>query len=287
MELWYKKGPELLDELHRLTPGEGQVLFWYLGQMGCAFKTRDLLILIDPVLNDLTRPDGTSRRHYPPPFAPEALTGVNYILCTHDHADHLNPATCLPLLAANPGAKLAVPAPVARELGKWGPQAQAVLEGRVLPAHAEETFVLSPHAQACVIPSAHEEYHQDEHGDFREIGWLLHLGEVTLYHSGDTVVTDALVSRLQQEARIDLACLPINGAGYVRHRANIVGNMDCRDAAWLADAIDARFTVPMHYDMVVGNTEDPLIFAAYLRAQAPARRYKIMTPGEHLVLGDL
>lgn len=280
MERWSKKGQELLEEIRTLRPAENEVLFWYLGQMGCAVRTGQQLLLIDPVLNDLTRPDGTSRRLYPAPFDPAELTGVDRIFCTHNHADHLNPATCIPLLRANPDAKLIVPAPVARELGAaWGQE--AFLQGRVIPARAEEAICLSSTATVCPIPAAHEEYHRDENGDFREVGYLLHLGGVTLYHSGDTVVTKELVERLQQEPRIDLACLPINGVDFPRHEAGIVGNMGCRDAAWLADAIHARLTVPMHYDMVVGNTENPLFFAYYLRELYPARRYHIPVLGEH------
>lgn len=280
MEYWHKKEQDLLGEIHKLSPAKGRVLFWYIGQMGCVIKTSDLLLAIDPVLNDLTRPDGTSRRLYPPPFTPEELTGLDYILCTHNHADHLNPATCIPLLKENPNAKLIIPAPVACALDSWGQDAQPLLHGRIVLAHAEEALALSPLSQVVPVPAAHEEYHQDANGNYRELGWLLHLGDTTLYHSGDTVVTEELVARLHAEKRIDLACLPINGVDFERHRAGIVGNMGCRDAAWLADNIAAELTIPMHYDMVAGNTEEPLIFAYYMRKLYPSRRYKIMALGE-------
>lgn len=280
MEHWHKRGRALLDEIQSSAVPEGGVLFWYIGQMGCVIKTHELLLAVDPVLNDLTRPDGTSRRLYPPPFEPGELTGVDYILCTHDHADHLNPATVVPLLRSNPKARLIVPAPVAAGLCRWG-QAE-LLRGRVIPAISGQAIRLAPSARVCPIPAAHEEYHLDENGDYRELGWLLHLGDVTVYHSGDTVVTEQLLARLKQEERIALACLPINGADFARRRAGIVGNMGCRDAAWLADAVNAQLTVPMHYDMVAGNTENPLFFAYYMREMYPARRYRLMALGERL-----
>ena len=43
-----------------------------------------------------------------------------------------------------------------------------------------------------------------------------------------------------------------------------MGNMNSREACWFASEIGADLTIPLHYDMIGGNEENPLIFADYM-----------------------
>ena len=136
---WYKQGTELLHELKNTCVPEGFSALWYLGQAGFALKTGDTLCFFDPVLADLTAGDGSTRRYYPAPFTPEeaAISGVSYVFCTHDHADHLQPGTVGPLAKAASSVKIVVPAPyVAKVIGLG-----AVPE-QVIGAKAEEPIAL-------------------------------------------------------------------------------------------------------------------------------------------------
>lgn len=60
--------------------------------------------------------------------------------------------------------------------------------------------------------------------------------------------------------------------------------MDYREAADLAFAIRASLTVPLHYDMMKGNGADPDVFGRYMEKAYPGRDYRIMEPGEKIVL---
>src|SRR5947207_12725733 len=96
------------------------------------------------------------------------------------------------------------------------------------------------------------------------LGYVVSAGGVRVYHAGDTVVFDGLVDRLR-ELRVDLALLPINGRDAEREAAGIVGNIDAREAAQLAEEIGADAAVPLHWDMFAWNPGDPAEFVGAAR----------------------
>ncbi len=87
MEHWHRSGTALLDEIAATHLPASQLAVWYIGQCGFLFKCGETTFCIDPVLSDLTGPNG-SRRRYPAPFAPGQLR-ADFVLCTHGHADHM------------------------------------------------------------------------------------------------------------------------------------------------------------------------------------------------------
>lgn len=277
---WYQTGAALLGDIARTEPPAGTLAFWYLGQMGLLVKGAGLMLCFDPVLNDLCNPDGTTRRNYPPPFSGGALTGVDCVVCSHNHADHLNLETLLPLYRANPGIKFIVPAPEQGVLTGAG-----IPAGSVVGAKAHQPLTLGDGVTLTPIPAAHEAYVTDGQGNHRNLGYLLNLGGITLYHAGDTVLTPQLLEDVKRYGPPDVACLPVNGADLERRGRNIVGNMDCRDAAIFAAETGADLTIPLHYDMVMGNGEDPLIFASYMTRCALGQKFHIMQLGERFLYG--
>jgi L-ascorbate metabolism protein UlaG (beta-lactamase superfamily) len=50
-----------------------------------------------------------------------------------------------------------------------------------------------------------------------------------------------------------VALLPVNGRHAEREARGIVGNLNEREAAWLAAEVGAETLIPMHHDMFVGN----------------------------------
>ena len=72
MEHWHRSGTALLDEIAATHLPASQLAVWYIGQCGFLFKCGETTFCIDPVLSDLTGPNG-SRRRYPAPFAPGQL----------------------------------------------------------------------------------------------------------------------------------------------------------------------------------------------------------------------
>ena len=100
----------------------------------------------------------------------------------------------------------------------------------------------------------------------------------------DTVVTRELIQKLQKAQGIDAAMLPINGRDLERNEQDIVGNMNSREACWFASEINADLTIPLHYDMIGGNEENPLVFADYMERYYPEKKYHIFRLGERYIL---
>ena len=57
---WYQKGEVLLQEIKETNLVPGMLAVWYVGQMGVVAKGCDVTVCLDPVLNDLCYPDGTT-----------------------------------------------------------------------------------------------------------------------------------------------------------------------------------------------------------------------------------
>jgi L-ascorbate metabolism protein UlaG (beta-lactamase superfamily) len=145
-----------------------------------------------------------------------------------------------------------VPVPLVDRLGGLVPS------GRVLGVQPGDSLDLG-RARLDVVPAVHGVEVRDAYsrGPVHEaspfVGYVIR-HDVTLYHSGDTVLDDDLVRTLGR-MDIDVALLPINGRDYFRERDGFVGNLTPREAVTLADEIGARVLVPMHYDAIAGNVE--------------------------------
>jgi L-ascorbate metabolism protein UlaG (beta-lactamase superfamily) len=272
---WYKSGDALLGEIEKSPTVPGTASIWYMGQLGFVIKLSGLVFYIDVILNDLTGPDGKSCRVYPPPFPPEAIGSLDYFLCTHDHADHLNLATLVPLAKANPHTRFIVPMPLRSILTGAG-----IGEDRVIGAREGEALDLSQGVSLSPVAAAHTAYEPDEKGDYPCLGYVLKGEGMSFYHAGDTLVTGRLVETLEALGPINAAILPINGSDWERTAAGIIGNMHIQDGIKLARAIKADLVIPAHYDMMANNSENPARFTDYLYTLCPEQKHHVFALGE-------
>lgn len=269
------QGQALVDDIEAADPGDG-VAVWWLGQSGFLLKSAAGRVLFDPYLSDAltekyAQTDKPHVRMTALAVEPGALRGVDLITSTHNHTDHLDAQTLGPLLRANPGARLVIPeanrAFVAERLGIDPARPLGMTDGESLRVGAVEV-----HA----VPAAHNTIERDAEGRCRCLGYVVRLGGVTVYHSGDTLRYNGMTDLLKP-LRVDLALLPINGN---RPERRVAGNLFGDEAAQLAHDIDARLVVPCHYDMFAFNTEPPGLFVATCtRLGAP---HRVLRCGERL-----
>ena len=190
--------------------GNAAIELAWLGQAGFLVRSPKLALAIDPYLSDsLARKyAGTATPHermMPVPVAPRDLVGLDFVLCTHRHTDHMDPETLTAIFSANEKALLVAPRSArarVREIGVPDARVRYVTAGDVLAPTAELSI--------RVIASAHEAIDRDENGDYAYVGYALTLGELTVYHSGDCVPHEGLAATLS-ETGADLALLPVNG----------------------------------------------------------------------------
>jgi L-ascorbate metabolism protein UlaG (beta-lactamase superfamily) len=269
---------DLLDDIAAAEPGDGVVL-WWLGQSGFLVKSAAGSVLFDPYLSDsLTRKyahtDKPHVRMTRRAIDPAKLHGVGVIASTHNHTDHLDADTLLPLFVANPTANFVVPeanrAFIADRLG-CDPAWPTGLND-------DESITLRG-IKIAAVPAAHNEIERDALGRCRFLGYIARLGGVTVYHSGDTLRFPGMAELLRPFA-IDVALLPINGN---RPERRVAGNLFGDEAALLAHDIGTRVVVPCHYEMFEFNTEPPDLFAA--TCQRLGQPCRILRCGESLSIG--
>ncbi len=242
-----------------LSPGEKDAcplsLVW-LGQAGFALRFRDVAILIDPYLSDhlAEKYRGTEfphQRMMASPIAPADIPGVDFVLCTHRHSDHMDPGT-LPVIAANhPSCRFVVPrAEIASAI------AIGLAEDRIWAVNAGDSVSLAADVQLRVIAAAHEELTTNDNGQHHFVGYVVRTGKRAVYHSGDCTPYDGLAEKLRAE-RIDLALLPVNGRDEYRRSRGVPGNMTFDEAVELCQAANIPAFVPHHFGMFDFNTVDP------------------------------
>ena len=239
----------ILDELALYDVSQRSVALVWFGQASTALRLGGATVLIDPFLSP--HPE----RLVPPPFAAEEARGVDLILITHDHLDHLDEIALPAIATASPNAVVVVPEDVVERAADLGVARSRV---RGLPPHARtEVGGLTVDA----VPACHGVEMADAYRLGPFLGYVVSAGGARVYHAGDTVLFDGLAERLR-ELRVHLALLPINGRDAEREALGIVGNMDAREAAQLAYEIGADAAVPLHWDMFASNPGDPAVFVA-------------------------
>lgn len=191
------------------------------------------------------------------------VEGVEWIFCTHGHADHF--ADALPL-AKRLGATLVS----SFEIIQFA-QAQGV--EKVHPMGVGGAFDF-PFGRVKMTAALHGgEVHGDDSGRWTCTpgGFLFHLDGLGIYHAGDT----ALLTDMQLlKGQVDVAILPI-GDNFT---------MGPEDAVRAVEFIGPKVVIPMHYDTFDLIRQDPEAFRSRVGDRA---RVETPKPGGTVEIGDL
>jgi len=238
-----------------------QFHLWWVGQSGFLLQWRGRHLLFDPYLSDsLTKKyantDKPHARMTECVVAPERLKVIDVVTSSHNHTDHLDAETLVPLLRGNPNLELVIPE-ANREFVVDRLQVPAELPRGLDAGQFTTVAGFKIHA----VPAAHEELEKDATGRHKFLGYVVEFDGRFVYHSGDTVLYGAMADWLRRWP-IDVALLPINGRAPERR---VAGNLWGREAAQLARDIGARWAIPCHYEMFEFNTVTPNEFVAGCR----------------------
>jgi L-ascorbate metabolism protein UlaG (beta-lactamase superfamily) len=253
----------------RAGPPRDRIVF--LGHATVLLELDGVRLLTDPLLRARV---WHLRRHGPPPD--EGLTaGLDGVLISHLHHDHLDLASLRSLGADTP---IFVPAGA----GAW-------LRRRRFTAVTElsvgEVANLGPLA-VTAVEARHDGRRRPRGPEAETVGYRIS-GTHTVYFAGDT----ELFGEMSQLAdRIDAALLPIAGWGPTLGP----GHMDPLDAARAAALIRPRLAIPMHWGTLLPigfarrhrpRLGDPArLFARHVAELAPGVEVRTLTPGQQTML---
>jgi len=270
----FKKDEALIEEIDSLLFDKEHFYLWWLGQSGFLLQWKGKRVLIDPYLSDsLTKKYATTDKPHvrmsERVVDPELLKNILIVSSSHNHTDHLDAETLMPILKNNQGIQFIIPEAnrefVAERVTCKKEFPLGLNEGRSVTID-EFTF----HG----ILAKHNEIEKDEYGNCRFMGYVISFGKYKIYHSGDTIWFDEMIDLLKP-FDIDVAILPINGNDPAR---KVAGNLNGAEAARLGKAINAKYVVPCHYDMFTFNTADVNDFIN--EAKKINQSYKILRGGE-------
>ncbi len=290
MRNWIKEGKNLSEDIKTFLPPAKSVAVWHLGQCGEALKVNSTILLVDPVLSPILDAQGNPRTQFLPPFGPDVDLPIHAVFCTHNHSDHLQPATILGIAAAHPETHFYFPAGVKEETcsiwENFSDRVTFLRQGEKKQFETSDEDIVERRFTVNVIAQPHDQYKSDEFGNEKALGYIFDLNDVKVYHAGDTVATTRLVDEINALGfkEIHGAFLPVNGRDWVREARNLVGNMNAEEAAIFADLIHANILFPTHCDLMNGNLGNPGALAPFMDINYPDRPYHFLKPGEFYLL---
>ena len=258
----------------------------FLGHSTVRVEIAGRTVLTDPVL---TRRIGPLRRVVPVPD-PDTWAGVDLVLISHLHGDHLH-LPSLRLLGTD--TRIVVPRGAGDWLRRRGfAHVAEIGAGETLSdGDLRITGIRAEH-------SGHRFGPRLTHGpDTDAVGHLLEGGGSTVYVSGDTALHDSMP--LLGDRAVDVALLPVWGWG-----PNLgPGHLDPVEAAEAVALIRPRIAVPVHWGTLtvpgIGPrsplgarmrrllVEPPRRFAAAVAERALATTVLVTEPGASVALPSL
>lgn len=246
----------------------------WLGQSGFVMEHQGVRLVIDPFLT----PTAGAR---PPRFRVEDLGKIDWVLSTHEHIDHWDHSTICRIKQENPRARIMAPGHLRALAAEAGFLASEFTEPSLT-----KRLPLTPEIGVRAVSAVHALHAAHGYGSGTAdqfLGYVLSMEGITVYHSGDTIISRDLLDTLSQ-AQIDVALLPVNGRDFFRDAADIVGNLGACEAVDLAGYIGASVLVPMHYDAFPNNLGDVGQVARYAHDKWPYMTVAVLGYGQKWLL---
>lgn len=263
-----KKDAVLIAEMDAMRNDTSGYQLWWLGQSGYLIQYQGQRALIDPYLSDsLSKKYAATEKPHTRMservLDPALLRDITVVTSSHNHTDHLDAETLIPVLKNNPGIRFIIPEANRAFVCE---RVQCELQFPIGLNDGDSCTV--GHFTFHGIPAKHNEIDRDEFGNCRYMGYVIRFGEHSIYHSGDTLWFDEMIP-LVKAHQPQLALLPINGNDPAR---KVAGNLDIKEAVRLAKALGVSCVIPCHYDMFLFNTADVQDFVKEAEAQQQPQR---------------
>lgn len=254
------------------TADDDAITVSWIGHATLLVGIRGHWFLTDPVFG--AKVAGVIARKVDAALAPSELPPLDAILVSHAHVDHLD----FPSLRQLADVPLVVPPGIPALLPASMPQ------HRVVALDDWQGIALGD-VRITAVPSSHGDgrYWLDRWRTRTHTGWVIQVGDRTVYFAGDTGYVATQARELARRFRIDVALIPVGPAGrapWLEHlRATVHANPD--DALDLFRDTGAQWMVPIHFGTFFqpADLERPLVEAAIARHHLE-RRVRVLAIGE-------
>jgi L-ascorbate metabolism protein UlaG (beta-lactamase superfamily) len=248
-------------------------------------------LLTDPLLRDRV----AHLRRQTPPVDRGPIAGVDTVLMSHLHRDHLDLASLRLLGRSTP---LLAPTGAGAWLRRRGFAAVRELSA----GESADVGALS----VALVPDRTDSRRHPGGVRAETLGYLVR-GSRTIYFAGDTELFDGMADLLHgmsepirgtaerapaRSARIDVALVPVAGWGPKLGP----GHMDPLDAARAVSLLAPRLAIPIHWGTLLplGSArryrsllhDPPRLFARHVARLAPSVEVRILEPGQQTTLTD-
>ena len=271
-----QKDKQLIADIYSTFNKTEGFRVWWLGQSSFFIQFQGKHLLFDPYLsNSLSKKyaqtDKPHTRISEIVVEPSLLNMIDIVTSSHNHTDHLDAETLLPIFEKNPAINFIIPeANRAFVCDRLKCKNDFPIGLNDLQSIDIEGFTITG------VPAAHDSIERDETGNLKFMGFIVAFGNYKVYHSGDTIWYDGIVETLKP-FQVDIAFLPINGN---KPERRVAGNLNYEEAARLGKEIGAKLTIPHHYDLFEFNTENSENFVK--KAGEYGIAYKVLRLGERI-----
>ena len=252
--------------------GPTDAVVTFLGHSTIVIDIDGVRILTDPIL----RPRVGPLVRLPRAIDAQAWAGVDVVLISHSHWDHLDYGS-LQMIGLE--TAIAVPQGMGREFRSRGfSDVTELLPGEDL--EVQGVRIEATHAD-------HKGFGPPIGATARALGFLIH-GSQSIYFAGDTAFFEGMAGL---GSGIDLALIPVWGWGPTAKSSE---HLDPQGAARAVAVIKPRFAVPIHWGTLhplgfrwmrpTTRIDPPHQFAQIVRRLAPQTTVRVLPVGSKLTL---
>ena len=268
--MWNENKEALIKDIESLKDKE----MIAMGQCGFIFNLGNKKLAIDLIVSDLYyKGTDVSRRVVKPPFDISDTPDLDYVLITHDHADHLDKALILELANREKPFKVIAPLHILTSLNI---PSSCKIELEDYETYSDGDISITP----IPVPHMEYKYSSKKHSEF--LGYVIEYDGLRIFHGGDLVPDSKLSEAIKKKAPFDYMFLPINGRDKKKEAKGIIGNMDGEEAIAFAISNGTSILVPTHFDFFKENGADTALFSRLAKERiktivpVPGNRYSLI-----------
>jgi L-ascorbate metabolism protein UlaG (beta-lactamase superfamily) len=262
----------------RAPASSGLRAIWF-GHASVLVEIEGVRLMTDPVLSNVVSPVpiGPERMH-PPPLELAELTGIDAVLISHDHYDHLDMATIQHL--ASQGTHFYVGLGIGAHLERW-----KVASAQIHEMDWWETLEIKNVKINCT-PARHYSGRKSQDNSTLWTSWLVKGSKHSFYFSGDTGYAEHFREIHSRLGDTELNLIKIGAYGTPPSWLDI--HMDPESAVKANQDLGGGILLPVHwatFNLSYHAWDEPILRT--LRAAADANA-KVVTPriGEAVVVGE-